>query len=367
MNKIMILANYKAYYKGNFICSILYLAAELEKKGYKTIFIFPKEARYKAWHKEVEEAGKIYYISDNTKIRFRQILQIYHKEKSQIVYAHFGYDNEISYLSWLYPNVKFFRHSHTDMNANLSLFLKVEQFLKRKLYMRRIHNIVVSKHLKQSKKDVYIPNGLVLDRFDEIKLLNRDEIRNKIGLKKDEYFILMFAWNLDIKGVDIACCAFEKLLSYATNVKLGIVYSRRENIGEVKKQIGQFGLSKKTMEHLVLLKQTKNVEKYYIAADIFLSSSRSEGFSYSILEALYLGKAVVNSHIAGCMWCEEFLNTYSFTSEDSNSCLKALLHALRSVKNISYENKILLATNTKIKKKYGIDIWVNRIIDILLK
>lgn len=367
MNKIMILANYKAHYKGNFICSILYLSKELKRKRYKTIFIFPEEARYKEWHKEIEAAGKVYYISDNTKIRFKQILQIYHKEKSQIVYAHFGYDNEIAFLSWLYPKVKFFNHSHTDMNANLNMFLRIEQFLKKKLFMHRIHTIVVSKHLKQSKNDVYIPNGLVLDRFDESKLLNRDEIRSEIGIKEDEYFILMFAWNLNIKGVDIACHAFEKLLNYTTRVKLGIVYNRRENIGEVKNQIEQFGISKRTMEYLVLLKQTNNVEKYYISADIFLSSSRSEGFSYSILEALYLGKVVVYSNIAGCLWCEEFLNTYPFKSEDSNNCLKALLHALRSIKNTNYENKILIATNTEIKKNYGIDIWVNRIIEILLK
>jgi len=44
---------------------------------------------------------------------------------------------------------------------------------------------------------------------------------------------------------------------------------------------------------------THNVASYYNSSDIFLSSSREEGFTYSVLEAAYCNPMIIASEIGG--------------------------------------------------------------------
>lgn len=52
---ILQVCGYAAPYPGNFIASLVALADENEKYGYKTIFAFPESAREREWCQKLEK------------------------------------------------------------------------------------------------------------------------------------------------------------------------------------------------------------------------------------------------------------------------------------------------------------------------
>lgn len=113
----------------------------------------------------------------------------------------------------------------------------------------------------------------------------------------------MFGWHTQVKGVDIALKAFKDLLHQHPNAHLLLVTSSAQGEDGTRKIAREF-VDDDTLSKVIFLPPSQEVEKYHAAADIFLSSSRSEGFSYSILEALYLGELVVSSDLDGVQWAK---------------------------------------------------------------
>ena len=114
-------------------------------------------------------------------------------------------------------------------------------------------------------------------------------------------------------------------------------------------------------DRIIFAEQRERVQDYYYACDIFLSSSRSEGFSYSILEALYFNKYVVSSNLSAVLWCEEYENTYLFKNGDDIDCANKIRIALND-----YQSNICVNSSESIIKKYNIDEWADLVSSILL-
>lgn len=360
---IMIMAGYKAVYKGNFLTTIFILVEKLKQKGMTVSFVFPAQAKERAWHTELESMGTVYYVSYNRKERFWEVMRLYRNEKSSIVYAHFGFDNEMAVLSWLYPKAKFYKHSRTDMGVTLPLLIRWEQYVKRRTFMAKIKTIVVSQQLKETNKSYCVADALVENRLEGYCALDKNGLRREYGIKEDEVFVLMFAWDLHVKGFDIACAALEYILKWMGDVKLGVVCNDKG----MERINNEMDLPDKVRGHMILLEQTEDINRYYCMADIFLSPSRSEGFPNAILESLWLGKPIVYSNIAGCRWCREFLSTYVFESEDSFACAKTLLHVIWLLRSNSVSD--LLEDSKRyarqiIMEKYSMDAWADKIMKI---
>ena len=95
------------------------------------------------------------------------------------------------------------------------------------------------------------------------------------------------------------------------------------------------------------------------ASDVYLSASRTEAFSYGILEAISQNVPVVVSDIEGTKWSWKYTKTIKFKGENINQCAKAIEKALEMRENESNRSEML--------EKYHIDIWCKRIIDIYRK
>ena len=94
------------------------------------------------------------------------------------------------------------------------------------------------------------------------------------------------------------------------------------------------------------------------AADMLLSASRSEGFPYSILEMLSLGKPCVMSDIPGVSWAKKYPLSYVFASENISACKKAIVEAASEKEQV-----FLSKTAEQIRTDYNIHTWVNRVLN----
>lgn len=361
--KLLIVIKYASVYSGNFIPSILFFAKYCVARGTEVGFAFPLDAQKRDWIKQIEKSFDVYYF-DNEKniIEAIKIDKYIRKREYDSVYFHFS-PSFIFYLSILNKKIKLIRHVHTDMGSDTDIKNKIKSLIKKPLYLRMKH-IYVSKKLQCDENmnnysnSIYLKNSLVTTRFDIDEVQQcRNELRKKFKLKNDSIVFLVFGWNLYVKGVDIALKAFEKLVNVDDNVNMIIVTGENENIDSIKKTIKEA-----TQMRIRFVEPVEDVSIYYAISDILLSSSRSEGFSYSILEALYLGKTVVTSNLQSVSWSFKYPTVFSFISEDIEDCFKKMRMSINSLHLNEHETK---KVSLLISEDFSIDKWANTIYDFI--
>ena len=162
--------------------------------------------------------------------------------------------------------------------------------------------------------------------------------------------ILLFGWQPQVKGLDITLDACEMLINEGKNIKL-LVSSQEKTYEYMNERYD------KTPDWVELLEPTSDVASLYNKADIMLSASRSEGFSFSLAEALYSGLITVVSDIPGTSWSREFNARFEFESGNADSLKNALELAIdyNITEKEQNENRQIL------EDKYSMDMWASTV------
>jgi len=144
------------------------------------------------------------------------------------------------------------------------------------------------KHLKKhtNKEVTFIRNAInIKEKWEVKKEKVRDLMRENLGISSSD-IVYIFAGNLS-KGKNIKFLVDNFTRNHLANEKLVILglgkeleYCEQNNDGSI-----------------LLLGFQKNVKDYYFMSDIYISASKSEGFSISILEALECGLYIFLSNI----------------------------------------------------------------------
>lgn len=361
---VMFLCDYNSYYGGNFIPSLMALEEKLKIMRYNCVYVLPKLVQDRFWVKQLQKYNHIIEFLDFAESRKNMILNVDYlvkKYKVSILHIHFGQTLNMEMYSLINKKVKVFIHLHSDFSAG-KMFLK-EKLVNYILYYlcsKKVQFLSVSKALKykNNKRTTWIPNGLAIKRIP-CKHRSGKEIRNEYHVKDNDIFCEIFGWSPDIKGVDVAVKAIKILNEKCgISVKLGIVCGREMTCKKMMDYVGKYIGSAGDESYFIYLKPIEDVFAYHEAADILISASRSEGFSYAILEMLSIGKKCVISDIPGVAWAKDYPVSFMFESENINDCVEAIRAAIR------YESKdnAMLVKND-IKEKYSIDKWVAAVID----
>ena len=69
--------------------------------------------------------------------------------------------------------------------------------------------------------------------------------------------------------------------------------------GELREQLGAYAADLDVSENVSLVKETKNIDHFYGALDVFCLSSNSEGMPLTLLEALASGVPIVSTDVGG--------------------------------------------------------------------
>lgn len=143
-----------------------------------------------------------------------------------------------------------------------------------------MYNKVWGKHF------IAIPNGIDISEWRS-SFIARDEMRKKLGIKKDSHVFLITGLLIKRKNPVMVIEAFKKI---ATDNDYLIVLGDGEMKTECQAQAIGF-------DNILFMGKVKNVVDFLYASDIFISASCSEGLPYAILEAQCTGIKMVLSDI----------------------------------------------------------------------
>jgi glycosyltransferase involved in cell wall biosynthesis len=364
-DKLLFLCSYAAPYGGNFIPSLLALDVELGRHGIKCAYAFPTEAEGRPWIAQLKAAGKDVLCIDFhlAKLKFvKELEAITTAKQISIIYAHFTSVLPLEIFANLHREIRVFIHIHSDFSAGKkSLKQTVHQFLLYRVLSRHVYFFSVSPAFVEynTKRVSLIPNGLAKNRL-ACEHEGGASIRKRYQVADGEILCEIFGWSQVVKGVDIAVNAI-KLLNERNNVpvKLAIVCGATAPVEHMKKWIAEHTECSGNEPYLLYFEPCEDVFSYHEAADILLSASRSEGFPYSILEMLSLGKRCVISNISGTEWAKKYETTFSFATEDVDSCVAAILQA------IEYGCQKNMRVAQQVNSEYSIERWVEEIAEKL--
>lgn len=362
MRIAVICGGYKSLYSGNFIPSLRYLKKRLLDYDVEMIWVFDKSVEKRLWYKQlIDEGEKVELIDFGTPLlhRIHAIDKIIRKYKIRLIHVHFGDKIAPTLSVYFKPWIKVIWHIHSDWSLGKDSKKSLKIYIKgmlRSIFELRVKRIVVSEKLKK-KRDTYIPNGIATERIINLSPLQRTSTRLEVGIQESVILIMLFAWEPVVKGADIAVNAIKILRAANKKIELAIVTDEAEGTRHyIKDKCGECAF-------IHFLSPTENVFAYYGIADIFLSASRSEGFPYSICEALAVGKPCVISDIPGCKWAKEFKSVKFFKTEDSENCAAAIEELLMNNDETQYL-ELLRKDSKLICEKYSIEKWADAVIQV---
>lgn len=178
--------------------------------------------------------------------------------------------------------------------------------------------------------------------------------RTALGLGEDKKLVLLFGWSPYIKGVDIAARAIAGLQD--EGFVLGLVTGRDMTADKLRDWLSSQGCA---IPNIRLLPPIENVFDYHQAADIMLSASRSETFSYALAEALYARVPCVLSDIPGTRWAAAYETATVFPAGDAAACAGALKKAAAGFPPAAYEQ-----AHARVAEACSLQRWVDGVIAV---
>lgn len=287
--RLIILADFGGIYAGSFINSQIDVAKEANERGWEVEFVFSPIARNRAWLTSLP-SWKISFIepqdvsASNLKISSAQ---------RTILHSHFSsFDLRISEIARGRENVDAFWHLHSFLRNNPTAIIR--NILKFTFFARGVTSIIcASDYLNASvkrrlcRKSISLPNGLDVTKFSAERVRYLREIsRRKLGVDDSLPVILHFGRGRHIKGLDL----------YIDALSLLTVDAHAFTVAEPSADLNETRLFGRRCR-LKFLEPSTDVIEYFSAADLFVSSSRNEGFNYSALEAISCEIPVVLSDI----------------------------------------------------------------------
>lgn len=250
-----------------------------------------------------------------------------------IVYAHYMYN--IAYASFLTKKyrVPLVGIEHWSELNNTTLRKGV------KLYGSIAYNnadrlIAVSDSLRQKIREHFGKDSIVVHNMVGELFVNYPIIEK---LNPTKIIFISVGSLLPVKGYDILIEAFSSISEELQNWELRIIGEGKEH-ARLQKMIDNSRLSGKIF--LLGRKNRKEIVRYLSESSIYISSSRSENFSVSVLEALSVGLPVVATICGGIRESINEQNGLLVPVEDSNAMAKALK---TMVQDINKYNRKLIA------------------------
>lgn len=352
--KVIQICNYFADFKGSFINQLELLADKIKRSGGQCTFIFPKQAKELLWCTDLQMRHKIYFVScinwRTRNVVKKELISIFNIEKPNLIHSHFdGYDVSISKVSPFNSVQIYHRHNEFDV-SNLTWYKKLYALahIKYKMYYLRnggysifisedMYSEFLSKQYVKKEKAKIIFNGI--STFS----LENHKVTFKIFDKK-VVFSLIGNWHR--KGGDIIFEAIKTINENENKVILACLISD-ERLNKIKKD------NKTLPTWLVPLRITNNIEEYFSFADLFISASRKETFSYALAEAVYFGLPCISSDINGVQWSKELKSVRFFESENIKALIKEIEFSLVN----EIDNSVLVNDKETIKNKFSDNVW----------
>lgn len=167
-------------------------------------------------------------------------------------------------------------------------------------------------------KVTVFPWGIDLDLF---KYLNKTECRKKLKIDENAFVVIFNRALEKLYGVEYLLKGFERFAKDKNNVNLVIISD-----GSMKNEVSEFIKSNALEDKITLMNRVANNELplYLNSADIYVSTSLSDGTSLSLLEALASGTGIIVTDLPAIREWINDENGIIIRTEDSASISNAL-------------------------------------------
>jgi glycosyltransferase involved in cell wall biosynthesis len=270
-------------------------------------------------------------------------------------------------ISYLFDqNVQFYLSPHTTKSfttynylQNL-IYTRVIDKNDTIIYLCYNQNIYYRKKYGLIKnKEMIVYNGVDTNKFDPNKVskIETEKIKNEIGLSENDKIILMVARIEKEKNHKIAILALSKLNEKIKDkIHLIFVGSGDNMYIQELKNFGE-NLNLKNFIHFV--GSSNNVGRYYLTADLFTLTSKSETFSIAALEAMSFGVPCALTNVGGANeMINKNLNGNIMLSNDCDS----ISNTWETLLNTVYEKEKI---RNNIKNNFSIDKMLSKYNQIL--
>ena len=206
----------------------------------------------------------------------------------------------------------------------------------------------INKKAWPKSKAIVVENGVDINTFSFTNY-GRNMIRSKMGIKDDTKVILAIGRLVEEKNYPLLLTAFTKLSEINKNLLLIIIGS-----GPEKDNLLNLASSQ---ENIFFLGEKNNITDWISACDIFILSSKFEGFGLVVAEAMSCERVVVATD---CGSIKNIISSYGLVIDihESNSMIIKLNEALLMNKNLCIE--IGKKARTHIIKNYSIETVANK-------
>lgn len=352
-------------YLGNFMASELALAQTVaERFGLRTHLVLGPGGAAHPWTADLDAAGVSWSEQPTGRRAARAHLdRVLAEERGRLVHTHFTGADLVGAGAAAAAGVPCLWHMHTGFlghppRQRLKDLWKIGVVRRR----ARVQVIAVAPWLVDLARRrgvpadavTLVPNALVLERFAQLP--DRAEARARFGLPAEATVAAAFGWWPDVKGVDVVLDALERLAREGRPVD-GLL------VGE--DAMRAFLAERYPEGPPSWLHTTGFVEDpawVYAAADVFVSASRHEGFSYSIGEALACGRPVALSQIPGTQHYEAAPDVLPFPSEDGAALAERLAQV--AARPSGDAQRLSEANRAWVDERLGVDRWCAAVADV---
>jgi glycosyltransferase involved in cell wall biosynthesis len=349
-------------YLGNFMSSQLVLAdAVAAELGLATHLVLAEGARDQPWLAELDRPHLSWSIlPPHGRARRRGHLErIAREHDAAIVHSHFTEADVEAVVAAGRCGARCIWQMHTGFAA-YSARQRAKDLFKVGVLGRRVDRVIaVSDWVAglarrrgfPAAKVVMLPNAIVLERFASLPA--RDAARARFALSPDADVVLALAWWPEAKGADVVLGALEQLAGRRAGI-VGLL------VGE--ERLEEF-VRASVPDGVPWLRLTRFVDDatwLYAAADVFVSASRHEGYSYAVGEALTCSLPVVLSDIEGTRLFADAPGACTVPVGDTDALAGRLEQVLEDPRRDSMgaENRRWAA------RHLGIDRWCARMLEL---
>lgn len=179
----------------------------------------------------------------------------------------------------------------------------------------------VRRRMAPASKVRFIPSMLDTTHLSPATPDQRDAARLELGLPADRPILLHFGWHPYLKGSDIFVRTLAELRDHHGIEAHGVIRGGGERLA---REVESAGL----VRQVHVQGPVENIGDLFAASDLLVSSSRSEGMAYTVLEALATGTRVVATDIPGHAIIGKHVAACTITRPEPGALAAAIRDAL---------------------------------------
>lgn len=351
------IADFAAPYPGNFFASLNELEQKMSDKDLNVIYILPKRASNRDWIKSLEGKKQIIFLTDKFLKDINIISRVLEEFKVDIIHTHFCWlkYNILIKIANAKRKAKIIRHVHSMYIESTNIIGKIKRQIFDADLLIPCSDEVKLGLIKSGfnvNKIKLIKNSINFERLDYYEKLTKQEI----GIPNKSRSILMFGHDFYVKGVDIALNAINKLNSEIEN-KVYIIIPISNKKDEIESKIisvlGYLPIWVKIVD------PRNDIATYINFTDVVLSASRSEGFSYALVESAYCKSNIIYSDIK--VHCDLGLKSaVPFISENAHSLYDVIKNYINH--GIKVTDDDLEEQKKYVINSYSLSRWVESVL-----